>query len=57
VIETELKPYDILPLMPIIKGAGGIVSTWDGGPPHACGRIIATGNTRTHTAAMNILNG
>ena len=29
VIETELKPYDILPLIPIIAGAGGIVTTWE----------------------------
>ena len=41
VIETELKPYDILPLMPIIAGAGGIVTAWDGGSPKAGGRIIA----------------
>ena len=33
VIETELKPYDILPLIPIIEGAGGIVTTWDNGRP------------------------
>ena len=32
VIETELKPYDIIPLIPIITGAGGIVTTWEGGP-------------------------
>src|SRR5580658_4201180 len=25
VIETELKPYDVLPLIPIIEGAGGVV--------------------------------
>ena len=33
VIETELKPYDVLPLVPIIQGAGGVVTTWEGGPP------------------------
>ena len=27
VIETELKPYDVLPLIPIIEGAGGVVTT------------------------------
>src|SRR6266508_77090 len=31
VIETELKPYDVLPLVPIIAGAGGIITTWEGG--------------------------
>ena len=31
VIETGLKPYDIVALIPIIEGAGGIVTTWSGG--------------------------
>ena len=31
VIEAGLKPYDIVALIPIIEGAGGIVTTWDGG--------------------------
>jgi myo-inositol-1(or 4)-monophosphatase len=57
VIETELKPYDILPLIPIIVGAGGIVTAWDGGTPTAGGRIIAAGDRRIHEAAMKILNG
>ena len=55
VIETELKPYDILPLMPIIAGAGGIVTAWDGGPPKAGGRVIAAGDPRVHAAALKLL--
>ena len=55
VIETELKPYDILPLIPIIVGAGGIVTAWDGGAPTAGGRIIAAGDRRIHEAAMKVL--
>jgi myo-inositol-1(or 4)-monophosphatase len=57
VIETELKPYDILPLIPIIAGAGGMVTAWDGGSPKAGGRIVAAGDPRTHEAALKILNG
>ena len=56
VIETELKPYDILPLVPIILGAGGIVTTWDNKPPMAGGRIVAAGDARIHRAALEILN-
>ena len=56
VIETELKPYDILPLVPIILGAGGMVTGWDGGSPTAGGRIIAAGDQRVHEAAMACLN-
>jgi histidinol phosphatase-like enzyme (inositol monophosphatase family) len=57
VIETELKPYDVLPLVPIIAGAGGIVTTWEGGSPHAGGRIVAAGDKRVHAAALDVLKG
>src|SRR5579864_6250391 len=55
VIETELKPYDVLALIPIIEGAGGIVTTWDNGRPHSGGRIIAAGDRRLHAKAMEVL--
>ncbi len=56
VIESNLKPYDIVALIPIIEGAGGIVTTWDGGSPVNGGSIIAAGDKRTHAAAMELLN-
>jgi len=56
VVETELKPYDIAALIPIITGAGGVVSTWDGKPAQSGGRIVAAGDPRVHEAAMKILN-
>ena len=57
VIETELKPHDVIPLIPIITGAGGIVTTWEGGAPEAGGRIIAAADERVHAAARAILAG
>ncbi|MDE2329906.1 MAG: histidinol-phosphatase [Bradyrhizobium sp.] len=57
VIETELKPYDIAALIPIITGAGGIVTTWDGKPAQNGGRIIAAGDPHLHEAAIKLLNG
>jgi myo-inositol-1(or 4)-monophosphatase len=57
VVEAGLKPYDIAPLVPIIEGAGGVVSTWDGGPPAEGGRIIAAGDRRVHQEALAILRG
>jgi myo-inositol-1(or 4)-monophosphatase len=56
VIETELKPHDIQPLIPIITGAGGVVTTWENGPPHNGGRIVAAGDKRVHQAAIELLN-
>ena len=55
VIETELKPYDIAALIPIITGAGGVVTTWEGKPAQNGGRIIAAGDRRVHEAAMKVL--
>jgi myo-inositol-1(or 4)-monophosphatase len=55
VIETELKPYDVLPLIPIIEGAGGVITTWENGRPHDGGRIIAAGDRRVHAQAMALL--
>jgi myo-inositol-1(or 4)-monophosphatase len=55
VIETELKPYDVLALVPIIIGAGGIITTWEGDTPNAGGRIVAAGDKRVHAAALAML--
>lgn len=56
VVETELKPYDIAALIPIITGAGGIVTTWEGKPAQHGGRIVAAGDARVHDAALKLLN-
>jgi histidinol-phosphatase len=55
VIETEINPHDIIPLIPIITGAGGAVTTWEGGPAQAGGRIVAAGDKRVHKAALDLL--
>ena len=55
VIETELKPYDIAALIPIINGAGGVVTTWEGKPAQGGGRIVAAGDARVHEAALKLL--
>ncbi len=56
VIETELKPYDIAALIPIITGAGGVITTWEGEPAQGGGRVVATGDPRVHEAALKLLN-
>jgi len=59
VCEANLKVYDYAALIPIIEGAGGVVSDWQGGPAHhsASGHVLAAGDERTHAAALAILNG
>jgi myo-inositol-1(or 4)-monophosphatase len=45
----------VLPLIPIIEGAGGIVTTWDGGSALKGGRVIVTGDRRVHEQALKLL--
>jgi len=55
VIESGLKPHDIMALIPIVEGAGGVVTTWEGASPVKGGRIIAAGDRRIHAAALKLL--
>ncbi|MFG1430336.1 histidinol-phosphatase [Xanthobacter sp. V2C-8] len=55
VIETELKDHDIVALIPIIEGAGGVVTSWEGGSPAKGGRVVAAGSRAVHEQALRIL--
>ena len=55
IIETELKPHDVVALIPIVTGAGGIMTTWENGPAQAGGRIVVAGDKRVHAAALDLL--
>jgi myo-inositol-1(or 4)-monophosphatase len=55
-IETGLKPHDIVALIPIIERAGGRITTWDGKPATHGGRIVAAGDPALHAQVLKILN-
>jgi histidinol phosphatase-like enzyme (inositol monophosphatase family) len=56
VIEAGLKPHDIVALIPIIEGAGGVVTNWSGDSAADGGSIAAAGDRRIHEAALELLN-
>jgi len=56
VIETNLKPHDVVALIPIVNGAGGIITTWDGEDAAKGGRIIAAGDRQVYEAARSMLS-
>ncbi len=56
VVETGLHPYDIVALIPVIEGAGGRVTNWEGGPASAGGRVVAAGDLRLHAEILDALN-
>ncbi len=59
VVESGLKLYDFAALVPVVIGAGGLMTDWDGAPLNAAstGRVIAAGDPRTHREAMAALAG
>lgn len=55
IVEAALKPWDVQALIPIIEGAGGIITSWTGGDAQHGGRVVASGDPRVHEAALNVL--
>ncbi len=55
VIEAGLEPYDIVALIPIVTGAGGRVTDWQGGSAAAGGNIVATGDPSLHDSVLACL--
>jgi myo-inositol-1(or 4)-monophosphatase len=52
VIETGLAPYDIQALVPLIEGAGGIVTGWRGETCYGGGSVLACGDPRLHAELL-----
>lgn len=44
VIEAGMKPCDIRALMPVVIGAGGVITDWHGGNPKDGPRVVACGS-------------
>lgn len=55
-VEAGLKPYDIQALIPLIEGAGGRVTAWDGGDAAMGGNVLASGDAALHDKALELLN-
>jgi len=55
VIETGLQPYDIAALVPIVEGAGGVISTWDGESAASGGSVVACGSRQLHNQVLSLL--
>jgi histidinol phosphatase-like enzyme (inositol monophosphatase family) len=57
VVECGLKAHDVVALIPIIEGAGGRITTWEGERAEQGGRIVAAGDPKLHDAALKVLSG
>ncbi|MCC7274351.1 MAG: histidinol-phosphatase [Alphaproteobacteria bacterium] len=59
VVEASLQTYDYCALVPVIEGAGGIATDWQGRPLGLAsdGRSAIAGDARAHAAALERLAG
>jgi len=55
VIQCGNKIWDIHPLIPIIKAAGGVVSTWKNNDAIKAGNIIASANKSIHNKILKMI--
>jgi fructose-1,6-bisphosphatase/inositol monophosphatase family enzyme len=55
VMQCSNKIWDIHPLIPIIKAAGGIVSTWSNKDPVNAGNILVSANQIIHNKLLKLI--
>lgn len=54
VIEAGLQPYDYLAMQPVIEGAGGVITDWEGKPltMESDGRVVAAATADLHAETI-----
>ncbi len=57
IVEAQLQLHDFAALVPVVAGAGGLITDWAGRPlePGADGRILAAGTAALHRQALPLL--
>lgn len=55
IVEANLQPYDVQALIPIIEGAGGVITAWDGSTAQNGGSVVACGDPVLHAQLIKLL--
>ena len=58
VVEMGLQPYDYMALVPVVEGAGGVITDWQGRPLSlsSSGHVLATANPALHEEILPLLS-
>ena len=56
VVETGLKPHDYNALIPVVRGAGGVIGNWQGGSDFSQGAVVAAASLELFDQAIGALN-
>lgn len=51
-----MNPWDIAALIPVVRGAGGVITDWDGNDPVNANSIVAAATPELHAAVIATLN-
>jgi len=51
-LDPIMNPWDIAALVPIVRGAGGVISDWTGGAPYPAAATIAAATPELHAALL-----
>ncbi len=56
-MDVQLAVHDFLPVVPVIKGAGGIITDWEGKELHQTSgdKLIIAGDRHVHEQALKLL--
>jgi histidinol phosphatase-like enzyme (inositol monophosphatase family) len=55
-MDCGLQPYDIIPLLPIVTGAGGVAAEWTGADMAQGGNVITAGSAALLEEALEIMS-
>ncbi|WP_417496438.1 histidinol-phosphatase [Maricaulis sp.] len=55
VVESALQPYDVQALIPVVQGAGGVITNWRGGDCSGGGQVLAAAHPAMHAEALSWL--
>jgi histidinol phosphatase-like enzyme (inositol monophosphatase family) len=55
VMEAGLRAWDTAALIPIVEGAGGIMTDWEGGPVTDRSSVLASGDAAVHAEVLALL--
>ena len=56
IIESSFHRWDVAALIPVVEGAGGIITNWQGGSCAEGGQVLAAGDAQLHAQALKLLN-
>ena len=56
-VDPIMNPWDIAALVPVVRGAGGVISDWSGGPAFPAKSTLAAATPELHAAALRVLGG